>query len=98
MPLQLEMNDLPTLYAPATDRQPPDGPAGPALYRLVEAWQALALLEENLSDGPDRWQADGIQVAREGIRRAWLAVSNLDRGLRHRPERQRLPCRREVLP
>jgi hypothetical protein len=78
---ELEKNDVSRLYALKADRQIPAGPAGPALQCLVHAWQALELLEENLSDGPDRWQADGIHVAREGIRRAWLAVSNLERGL-----------------
>jgi len=83
----LGKNDVSNLYALKIDRQLPDGPAGPALHNLVEAWQALDLLEKNLSNGPDRWQADGIHVAREGIRRAWLAVSNLERGLQRRGER-----------
>jgi hypothetical protein len=82
MPALPEKNDVSTLYALELGGRPPAGPAGPALHRLVEAWQALERLEENLSGGPDRWQADGIHVAREGIRRAWLAVSNLDRGFR----------------
>jgi hypothetical protein len=58
------------------------GPAGPALNHLVSAWRALALLEDSLPEGPDRWQADSLFTALEGIRHAWLAVCNLDRGLR----------------
>ena len=81
MPAALERNDVSRLYALKAERQSPEGPAGPALQCLVAAWQALESLEGNLSDGPDRWQADGIHVAKEGIRRAWLAVSNLERGL-----------------
>ena len=77
----LEKNDVSRLYAPNMERQLPDGPAGPPLQHLAAAWLALESLEKNLADGPDRWQADGIHVAREGIRRAWLAVSNLERGL-----------------
>ena len=84
MPVLLERNDVSTLDALKVGCQSHDSTAGPALHRLVEAWQALELLEENLPDVPDRWQADGIHVAREGIRRAWLAVSNLDRGLKRR--------------
>jgi hypothetical protein len=82
MPALLETDNVSMLYALKVERPSPDGPAGPALQLLVAAWQALEHLEENLSDGPDRWQADGIHVAREGVRRAWLAVSNLDRGLK----------------
>jgi hypothetical protein len=63
---------------------PPDAdanPASPALHHLHAAWQALETLEASLPGGPDRWQADSLHTAREGIRRAGLAVSNLGRGL-----------------
>jgi hypothetical protein len=83
----LEKNDVSRLYTLKLESQFPNGPAGPALQHLVDAWLALESLEGNLSDGPDRWQADSIHVAREGIRRAWLAVSNLERGLQRRDRR-----------
>lgn len=56
--------------------------AGPVLRQITAAWKALDKLERRLPGGPDRWQADSLFVAREGMRRAWLALSNLDRGLR----------------
>jgi len=70
------------LYPMQDVQQDRDGPAGPALKHLVNAWQALSLLEDSLPEGPDRWQADGLFTALEGVRHAWLAVCNLDRGLR----------------
>jgi len=57
------------------------GLAGPVLRQITDAWNALAALETKLPDKPDRWQADSLFTAREGMRRAWLAVSNLDRSL-----------------
>lgn len=58
-----------------------EGLAGPVLGHLTDAWQALEYLEANLPEEPDRWQADGLFTAREGVRHAWLALSNLDRRL-----------------
>lgn len=82
MTAMLDRNDVAALYALEVERQPSSGPAAPTIVHLVEAWQALERLEVSLSNGTDRWQADSIRVAKEGIRRAWLAVSNLDRGFR----------------
>ena len=76
-------NSIPELYPLQTDQgKIKAGPAGSALRQITAAWNALDALENNLPGGPDRWQADSLFVAREGIRRAWLALSNLDRGLR----------------
>jgi hypothetical protein len=61
------------------------GLAGPALRQIHAAWDALDALETSLPGGPDRWQADSLLVAREGMRRAWLALSNLERSLRQKP-------------
>ena len=60
------------------------GPTGPALRHLTDAWKTLDDLEVSLPGGLDRWQAESLFTAREGIRHAWLALSNLDRGLRKR--------------
>lgn len=60
------------------------GPAGPASRQIIAAWNALDGLERDLPGGLDRWQAESLFVAREGVRRAWLALSNLDRSLRRR--------------
>jgi hypothetical protein len=77
-----QMNNIPELYSLQEAQQNADGPTGPALVHLADAWKALELLETSLPEGLDRWQADSLFTAQEGIRRAWLAVSNLDRGLR----------------
>lgn len=82
MPVPMKTNDISKLYTLNQGSPSQDSLAGPALHHLVEAWQAIDLMEQSLPDGPDRWQADGIHAAREGVRRAWLAVSNLDRGLK----------------
>lgn len=79
-----QMNNIPELYPLQETQQNADGPAGPALVHLTNAWRALELLETSLPEGLDRWQADSLFTAQEGIRRAWLAMSNLDRCLRRR--------------
>jgi hypothetical protein len=56
--------------------------AGPVMRQITAAWNALDQFETDLPGGPDRWQAESLFVAREGMRRAWLALSNLDRRLR----------------
>ena len=58
------------------------GPAASVLRRITAAWDALEKLESSLPGGADRWQADSLFVAREGMRRAWLALANLEQGLR----------------
>jgi hypothetical protein len=58
------------------------GLVGPTLRQITAAWNALDKLEANSPGGLDRWQADSLLVAQEGLRRAWLALSNLDRSLR----------------
>lgn len=75
-------NNVQELYAvsdPPAGAQ--DSPAGPVLGHLTDAWQALEVLETSLPGGLDRWQADSLFTAREGIRHAWLALSNLNRRL-----------------
>jgi hypothetical protein len=82
MPRSCQRYHMSELYPLQDAQQDHLGPAGPALNHLVNAWRALALLGDSLPEGPDRWQADSLFTAQEGIRHAWLAVSNLDRGLR----------------
>ncbi len=78
-------NSVPQLYPVRTTQDTNEtGPAGPALRQITAAWKELEALEINLPGGLDRWQAESLFVAREGIRRAWLALSSLDRGLRQR--------------
>ena len=69
-PLGTPLNDSETLLV------------GPAQRHIADAWNALDALESGLPGGPDRWQADSLFVAREGLRKAWLALSNVDHGLR----------------
>jgi len=57
------------------------GPTATALQHLQDAQTALDALEESVPGGTDRCREEGLLVAREGIRRAWLAVSNLARDL-----------------
>ena len=57
------------------------GLAGPVLQHISAAWKALEALETDLLTEPNRWQADSLFTAREGMRRAWLAIVNLDRRL-----------------
>lgn len=79
----LRVNDVSNLHALQDDSHDlPGRPADPALQHLREAWNALEDLEASLPEGPDRWQGDHPFSAREGIQRAWLAVSNLGRGLK----------------
>jgi hypothetical protein len=59
------------------------GLAGPALLQILAAWVAVEALETDLPGGPDRWQAESLFVAREGMRRALLALYNLARRLRN---------------
>ena len=76
-------NSIAELYPLRTEQDKIEaGPAGPALRQITAAWNALDGLESNLPGGPDRWQAESLFVAREGMRRAWLALSNLDHRLR----------------
>lgn len=80
---QIVDNDIRRLYS--LSGAPPaagENLTNPALRHLNAAWQALEALESNLPGGPDRWQADSLDTAMEGIRRAGLAASNLGRGLR----------------
>jgi hypothetical protein len=80
---QMIDNDIRRLYSLGGAPPVADGNlANPALCHLHAAWQALETLESSLPGGPDRWQADSLHTAREGIRRAGLAVSSLGRGLR----------------
>lgn len=82
MPTISPANRIPEMYpVRACPDQVEAGPAGPALGHLAAAWAALDGLEESLPGGPDRWQADSLFTAREGVRRAWLALSNLSRSL-----------------
>jgi hypothetical protein len=57
------------------------GPMADALLHLRSALQALDALEAGLHPGPQRHRQEGLLVARGGIRRSWLAVSNLARDL-----------------
>jgi hypothetical protein len=57
------------------------GLADEALGHLAAAWQALDALEANLEPGLQRWDAESLMTARKGTQRAWLALSNLNRGL-----------------
>ena len=82
MPRSWHRQHISELYPVQDLQQDQEGPAGPALNHLVSAWRALTLLGDSLPEGPDRWQTDSLFTAQEGIRHAWLAVSNLDRGLR----------------
>lgn len=76
-------HSVPELYPLGTTEEAQNAVlAGPALQQIIAAWNALDGLECNLPGGPDRWQAESLFVAREGMRRAWLALSNLDRRLR----------------
>ena len=84
MPGSLQKNDITTLYGLKQCGLIPNKRDAPAMHYLQDAWNALETLEASLPDGPDRWQVDGLCTAREGIRRAWLAVSNLERGLKRR--------------
>jgi hypothetical protein len=89
-------NDVAELYPLQTQQDKIDaGPAGPALRQITAAWNALDGLESNLPGGPDRWQAESLFVAREGMRRAWLALSNLDRRLRRQNHRDGKPSDQE---
>ena len=75
-------DSIPDLYPIKTDPNPDGaGLAGPTLRQITDAWQALEALATSLPQGPDRWQEDSLFVAREGMRQAWLALSNLDRRL-----------------
>ena len=63
-------------------KEDPANPAIPALRHLIEAWKALESLEAGLSEPLDRWEAESLLTVREGIRRAWLALSSLARNIR----------------
>jgi hypothetical protein len=83
MQARMMENDIQRLYSLRVPAPEADGNiAEPVLRHLHAAWQALEELEQGLPGGPDRWQADSLYTAREGIRRAGLAVSSLGRGLR----------------
>jgi hypothetical protein len=80
-------NSIPELYPLQMEQDPSEaGLAGPTLRQITAAWNALDALETNLPGGPDRWQTETLFVAREGMRRAWLALCNLDRSLRRRSD------------
>ena len=79
-------NDIQRLYSLRVPAPEADGNmADPALRHLYAAWQALETLEDSLPGGPDRWQVDSLYTAREGIRRAGLAIASLSRGLGEQP-------------
>ena len=76
-------NSLANLYPLETDATKIGADlAGPVMRQITAAWNALDRFEMDLPGGPDRWQAESLFVAREGMRRAWLALSNLDRRMR----------------
>jgi hypothetical protein len=64
--------------------QPGDTPTVEALNYLTQAWQALETLEASLPEELARWDAESLMTARKGTRRAWLALSNLNRSLNAR--------------
>lgn len=75
-------NDVTELYSIHRSlRGATNNVASPALGRLQEAWRAVEALEASLQGGATRWQNESLFVAREGIRRAWLAISSVERGL-----------------
>jgi hypothetical protein len=79
---------IPELYPIGkTQVVPESGLTGSVLGQIAALWAALEALETNLPSGPDRWQQDSLFVAREGIRRAWLAIANLERSLSNRRSR-----------
>ena len=83
MRIRSDTNRIPALYPLQTERDLTEaGLVGPALQQIATAWRALDELERTLPGGPDRWQADSLFVAREGLRRASLALCNLDRSIR----------------
>ena len=64
--------------------QPGDTPTVEALNHLTQAWQAMEALEASLPEALARWDAESLMTARKGTRRAWLALSNLNRSLNAR--------------
>jgi hypothetical protein len=63
------------------------GPVASAMRHLSTARDALDVLRAGLPGGPDRWQADSLFVAQEGLRRAWLALANPNRSLKDQQSR-----------
>jgi len=78
-PANKSVSELYPLSDSASDLEA--GLSSPVLQHITAAWKALEALETDLPTEPDRWQADSLFTAREGMRRAWLAVANLDRRL-----------------
>jgi len=84
-PANKSVSELYPLSDPAGDLEA--GLASSVLQHITAAWKALEALETDLPTGPNRWQADSLFTAREGMRRAWLAIANLDRRLQRNSRR-----------
>lgn len=91
MSLSLPQSGTPDLYAPKhVSAQDRTRPSGRALGHLTDAWKAVDALERDLPTTLERWTQESLVTARNGIRRAWLALSQLDQDLHAEPSCDRI--------